>query len=78
MEQNYCLIDQTTNTVINIIYWDGNLEQWQPPENTVAIQSNTAGIGWKYDFANQSFINPSIPVVNTNISNTKGPNVIIN
>lgn len=82
MEQNYCLIDLLSNTVTNIIYWNGNLDQWSPPEGSVVIQSDTADIGWTYDFENQIFINPNANansyLISANSStNTDGPNVII-
>ena len=48
MNQNYCVIDEYTDIVVNIVVWDG-VTPWEPPAGTFAVQSDTAGIGWIYD-----------------------------
>lgn len=63
MNQNYCLIDTSTNIVINVVWWNGDTNAWQPPEGTIAIQSDTAGIGWLYDPATGTFTDPNPPPV---------------
>lgn len=58
MNQNYAIIDNITNIVINIVLWDGDTSVWQPPEGTFAIQTDVAGPGWIYDPATGTFTNP--------------------
>lgn len=39
------------NVVTNVIVWDGNPDEWQPPEGATAIDlgdDSTVGIGWMY------------------------------
>jgi hypothetical protein len=33
----YALVNKETNTVDNIILWDGNINIWQPPETHQAV-----------------------------------------
>jgi len=45
----YAIID-STNTVINIVVWDG-LPPWTPPQDCIAIaipKDSSGGIGWTY------------------------------
>lgn len=46
--QNYLMIPNATNVVENICYWDGDINTWQPPVDTLMlIQSATNAIIWK-------------------------------
>jgi hypothetical protein len=45
----YAIIDQF-NSVINVIFWDGE-SQWIPPENCTAVHvtgESAVSIGWTY------------------------------
>lgn len=45
--QNYLEIDVVTNIVVNNILWDGNEDNWQPPQNSImVIDSETIGKTW--------------------------------
>lgn len=58
---NYAIID-ATNTVINVIIWDG-MPPWQSPANTTTAQlADGAGIGWSY--VDGEFIPPPPPPEN--------------
>lgn len=55
--KNYAIIN-STNTVINVVVWDGK-PPWTPPSGCIAVaipKSSSAGIGWTY--ANGEFIAP--------------------
>lgn len=41
--------DEIPNVVINTHEWDGNVGNWQPPPNRIAVQSDEAGIGWTWN-----------------------------
>jgi hypothetical protein len=58
--KNYAIID-ATNTVINVVVWDGK-PPWAPPQDCIAVaipKDSSAGIGWTY--ANGEFIAPPQP-----------------
>lgn len=41
------MINKSTNIVDNICVWDGNTNNWQPPENTLMlIQADTRALIW--------------------------------
>jgi hypothetical protein len=45
--QNYLMINESTNVVDNICEWDGNLDTWQPPANTLMlVQTTTPAMVW--------------------------------
>jgi hypothetical protein len=44
---NYAVVDLATNTVVSMVVWDGN-PGWSPDEGQIAIESDTASIGWLY------------------------------
>jgi hypothetical protein len=53
--KNYVIIEN--NLVTNVVVWDGDTTQWQPPQGSIALpQVSNEGIGWTYDGAN--FIAP--------------------
>jgi hypothetical protein len=50
------------NIVENIIVWDG-VTPYTPPEGTILVRTDTAGIGWIYDPATGEFTPPAEPVI---------------
>jgi hypothetical protein len=47
MEQQYLMVNESTNIVENICIWDGNTNTWTPPANTLMlIQSTTPAMIW--------------------------------
>ena len=46
--KKYVLVDLTTNQIVNHILLEDGAE-WAPPPGQVAVQHDTAGIGWSYD-----------------------------
>ena len=46
-EKNYCIVQQ--NVVTNIVYWDGNPNTWQPPEDALMLEQDiTPAMVWVY------------------------------
>jgi len=46
--QQYLMIPTETNVVENICVWDGDVNTWQPPSNTLMlVQSETQSIVWE-------------------------------
>lgn len=45
--KTYAVINSKSTVVENVILWDGETE-WAPPEGYIALESDVAGIGWKY------------------------------
>lgn len=43
----YATVRVADGLVTNVSVWDG-VEPWEPPEDSIAIQSDTAQIGWTY------------------------------
>ena len=38
------------NVVINVVIWNGDTEQWQPPSDALMlIQANTPAFDWQYN-----------------------------
>lgn len=46
--QTYAIVNAANSTVENTILWDG-LPGWSPPEGFIAVQSDSAAIGWKFE-----------------------------
>lgn len=47
-EKNYCVVQ--SNVVTNIVYWDGNLNTWQPPEGALMLEQDiTPAMVWIYE-----------------------------
>lgn len=45
----YCIIDSGSDTVLNVIVWDG-VTEYTPPEGTYLAPANDdVEIGWIYD-----------------------------
>lgn len=64
MGMRYAVVELSTGTVVNVIEWDGQTE-WEAPEGSMAVESDTANIGWSYTggaFA-ASPVTPSSPEV---------------
>jgi len=58
--KNYAIID-STNTVINVVVWDGK-PPWTPPDGCIAVaipKGSSAGIDWSYN--NGEFSAPPQP-----------------
>ena len=58
--KNYAIID-VTNTVINVVVWDGK-PPWTPPNGCIAVaipKGSSTGIGWTY--VDGEFIAPPQP-----------------
>jgi hypothetical protein len=50
--QNYLMINETTNIVDNVCFWDGNPETWEPPANyLMLVQATTMAQVWVWDKA---------------------------
>lgn len=48
--QSYLIVNQATNVVDNVVMWDGNTNNWQPPANTIAlVQATTPAIVWEFN-----------------------------
>ena len=46
--QNYLMVNQSTNVVDNVCVWDGDVNTWQPPENTLMlVQADTQALVWE-------------------------------
>lgn len=48
--QTYLIVDG--GTVVNAVVWDGNTENWAPPNGRTAVplpDGSSAWIGWNYD-----------------------------
>ena len=53
--QNYLIIEN--NTVTNSVLWDGDINTWQPPENTLMlVQDTTPTMIWLFDGKIQDYI----------------------
>jgi hypothetical protein len=47
MEQNYLMVNTSTNIVENIFVWNGDTNTWQPPANTLMlVQATTPAMVW--------------------------------
>jgi len=48
MEQNYLMINQSTNVVDNISVWNGDTGTWQPPADyLMLVQATTPAMVWQ-------------------------------
>ena len=46
--QNYLMIPNATNVVENVCVWDGDVNTWQPPADTLMLtQAETPAIVWQ-------------------------------
>ena len=59
---NYAIVGLATGVVDSVIIWDGTESSgWAPPEGCIAVQSDTAQVGW--DYADGVFTAPpALPV----------------
>ena len=45
--QNYYMVSESTNTVENIVLWDGNTQTWTPPSGYLMLaQATTTSMIW--------------------------------
>ena len=56
MTTRYSIVNQE-GLVVNVLEWAG--AEWLPPRNHYVIASDTAGIGYKYDFNTKQFTPPA-------------------
>ena len=43
----YCMVNKDTNICDNVVVWNGDVQQWQPPSNyLMLIQENTLTKNW--------------------------------
>lgn len=50
MNQNYCMVNLTTNVCDNLTVWDGDLQTWTPPEDyLMLVQADTMAAVWAWD-----------------------------
>lgn len=46
--QNYLMVNESTNTVDNVCVWDGNPDTWQPPAGyLMLVQATTPAKVWQ-------------------------------
>lgn len=71
--RNWAIIDDVTNLVVNVVYWDG-VTPWNFPVGTYAIDASVfvpePGVGWVYDRADDVFLCP--PAI-TSLTPSEGP-----
>ena len=50
--QNYLMVNESTNVVDNVCFWDGNPDTWQPPAGyLMLVQATTMAVVWIFDKA---------------------------
>lgn len=50
--QNYLMVNLNTNVVDNIVIWNGNTADWQPPSNYLMLaDEETKALTWVWDAA---------------------------
>lgn len=55
--QNYLMINESTNVVDNVCFWDGDTNTWQPPSNTLMlIQATTPAIIWELNSEGTDYV----------------------
>lgn len=55
--QNYCMVNETTNTCDNVTLWDGNPDTWAPPTDCLMlVQATTPAKLWALDSATQTYV----------------------
>lgn len=47
MSNAWCVIEEATGLVVNMILWDGE-SPFEPPVGCILVQSDSAGMGWTY------------------------------
>lgn len=53
--QNYLVVEN--NVVTNIVVWDGNTQEWQPPADaTMLVQATTPAMVWEYDATTKTYV----------------------
>lgn len=53
----YFLVNKETNIVENIVEWDGNTDNWQPPETYLALPvETTPASDWTWDHINEKWV----------------------
>lgn len=58
MPSKWCIVEESTGLVVNVISWDGQGDL-EFPEGLIAIESDVGGMGWTY--ADGIFYPPIVP-----------------
>lgn len=54
--QNYCMVNDQTNSVDNVVIWDGSTDTWTPPDGYIMlIQSETLSKVWAWNDTDKSW-----------------------
>jgi hypothetical protein len=85
--QNYLIINKTTNIVENVCCWDGDTSKWQPAENSFALPLDTTpALVWQLNEDKTDFVLTSVlgqgaigftwdgVVLTTNVNKPAAPN----
>lgn len=57
MQQNYLMVNETTNIVENMCVWDGNPNTWTPPPGYLMLaQATTMALIWTWDEAIEDYV----------------------
>jgi hypothetical protein len=55
--QNYLMVNESTNVVDNVCFWDGNPDTWQPPAGyLMLVQATTMALVWLWDSTIKDFV----------------------
>lgn len=55
--QNYLMVNELTNVVENVCYWDGNTSTWTPPADTLMlVQATTPALIWELNADNTDWV----------------------
>ena len=50
MNQNYCMVNETSNICENVVLWDGSTDTWTPPLGyLMLVQATTPAMNWEWD-----------------------------
>lgn len=57
MNQNYLMINESTNIVENVCVWDGNSNTWTPPSGyLMLVQATTPAVIWEVNEDNTDYV----------------------
>lgn len=59
--KRYIQVDKETNFATAVIMYDPDTSKWEPPDEVLLIQSDTAAVGDVYDTGNGLFTRPIEP-----------------
>jgi len=61
---DYALVNNTNNTVENVIHWDGTTP-WEAPAGHTVVNIQGQGVGIGYTYVNGTFTAPPAPALET-------------